>query len=391
MEQHFCPGCKRIYFGSYHNCLRHFDLPKNIVIAPTCQSLAATLDDTDQSAWFRDVRKVCNHRCKHWGKRAGSIGCLLSPTKPCDIHTLYLPKGMGCLDKDAPKFGPRPEPEPIKFPEFRFGSGSGDRAIITVAVGDEATELAKYTLAPMQRYADKCGAELVVVDQDQFPNWPIANKFCVSDIAQRYGRSAFIDIDCYIRESTPDLFDQCEPGSIWMHRDLPYTRSQRFLQRDAKHLGSKEFIECWNTGVVVMDREHWPVWLPPDHISQTSHTLEQTSIEVKIKTAGIPLRPLPITLNCQWWMHGAFLDNIERSHIIHIAGAKHPTRVAMLKMLATESRTSTLKSIVGTDGNSEDVEASQDQRHERPEEKQVSKPAPDLAHVEFVGTDATEE
>lgn len=51
--------------------------------------------------------KICRE-CEHWGNRketgCGSTGCLLSPTKPCDIG-FHLKKGHGCF-AESPKFGP---------------------------------------------------------------------------------------------------------------------------------------------------------------------------------------------------------------------------------------------------------------------------------------------
>lgn len=83
MNQQFCTNCKRIYFDDHD-----------------CGFVAA-------GAAFRQWRKAAKaecRRCDYWGTRNGSTGCLLSPTKPCDIG-YYLARGQGCF-ADPPRFQP---------------------------------------------------------------------------------------------------------------------------------------------------------------------------------------------------------------------------------------------------------------------------------------------
>ena len=81
MIQQFCATCKTIHFGDHE-----------------CESMSGS------RSWEVTVRELCNDTCENWGTKNGSEGCLLSPTKPCDIG-YYRRKGRGCFDTQNPRFG----------------------------------------------------------------------------------------------------------------------------------------------------------------------------------------------------------------------------------------------------------------------------------------------
>lgn len=224
--------------------------------------------------------------------------------------------------------------KPIEFPEFRFGDSSGRLAVVTVMVGESATQLGQYTIGPMQEYADRCGAEFVVIDRDQFPAWPIANKFAVGDVGSRFERTLYLDVDCLVRPTLPNLFELYSPGSIWMHRDLPYVEKREFLQRDETILNRESnSLQCWNTGVVLFDQQHSSIWSPPKPVAKTTHTLEQSAVECNATDSGFQIQPLPLDFNLQFWMGDLFKRETHLAHIVHLANAPHRNRIRILNRL----------------------------------------------------------
>ncbi|QEF98142.1 hypothetical protein Mal15_21900 [Stieleria maiorica] len=324
--QEFCENCRRIHSGN-HVCRK---------------SGPAASGNPSRWEWRQAVRKVCNESCEHWGSVNGSKGCTLIPKlhpgkKPCDIGPYFHAKGLACL-ADPPKYQSRDEVCQIAFPEFRHECQGGSLAIVTAMIGDQAKELGELTLPPMQAYADRCGADLVVIDRDQFPAWPIANKFAVESIAEKYDRTLFLDIDCYVRDTCPNLFERCGRGAIWMHPDRPFIGSDKFLRKDARILGKQgQRLQCYNTGVALMDREHASVWHPPECVSETTHTLEQSSVEVRAVDAGHAIRNLPTRFNSQYWMGQRFWRSVDDAQIIHFANADHSTRLAQIERLVNGS------------------------------------------------------
>lgn len=83
----FCGHCRRIYFGQ-HQCRAG---------GPSVEGVSGK-----RRQWNELVRSVCNDSCPHWGVQNGSKGCLLSPTKPCDIG-MYQRQGKGCF-ADPPRY-----------------------------------------------------------------------------------------------------------------------------------------------------------------------------------------------------------------------------------------------------------------------------------------------
>lgn len=227
--------------------------------------------------------------------------------------------------------------EVIQWPDFSVPVRGGDRAIATVIIGDKANELAERTLPKMEAAAKRWGCDLVTVTEDRFPEWPLANKFAVESIAKAYNRTLFLDIDCWVREDCPDPFELFPAGRVWMHKDRTYLATAEFLSHDAALLGrSGVVLDCYNTGVVLMDRCDASIWSPPPGVHQVSHTLEQSWVEIQALETGRKIAPLPPDFNCQWWMKAVFPWLRFRSHIVHLASAPHEERIQILDSMNDE-------------------------------------------------------
>ena len=159
--------------------------------------------------------KVCEtNQCGHWVKCRSGHGCELNPKGPCR-HDNHLLDGGGCLDTPQLFLPMVKQVEPVERDDHWYRATQRKvlvtikptqyrprkpLAICTVIVGENARELSRITLPLMANYAKRVDADLVVIDQDQVPDYPIANKFQVQHVAEAYDRTLFIDIDIWIRD-----------------------------------------------------------------------------------------------------------------------------------------------------------------------------------------------
>jgi hypothetical protein len=198
-------------------------------------------------------------------------------------------------------------------------------------VGEHAREIGSYTLPRFKQFAERCGAELVVIDVDQCPEWPIGNKFAVEHVGRAFERTLFLDIDCWISDDLPDMFERFAAGAVYMHRDRDYTTSTKFLETDAAILGYEDrMLECFNTGVVLFDRMHSGIWSPPTFEIRPTHTLEQSWVEMQCRNFGLNVMPLPVQFNCQWWMRPTE-EQWSDAYVRHLANAPHDVRLELLQ------------------------------------------------------------
>lgn len=323
-----CPECGRVFAS---NTDKSFACCGGVVKVQGTKAKGSdyppNMATVAEREWFEEVRSKCNRSCPHWGTRNGSTGCLLSPSKPCDIG-YYVNKGTACF-ADPPRFVSRqefwqqrqqPKKNAYEFPSFDWPCKGGERVLCTIIIGDMAKRCAEYTLPRLERYAKRIDAELVIVDKDIYPQWPMGNKFFIGSVASQYDRTFYADIDVWIRDSCPNVFDTFPAGSIYKHRDQDHLE-QGHLERDSRLLGYPGLVRnCWNSGVAVLDRKHADIWTPPKQVSEFTHTLEQSTAEINIHLKGYNVTQLPIEFNCQLWTKDVFWKHYPTAHIVHLSG-----------------------------------------------------------------------
>lgn len=294
---------------------------------------------------FRTRQQFCKG-CEHFGdhERSGinRTGCG-QLAKPCDVELLWLsPKSEWCPIGRHAELTSEVEAEhtykDLVTPPTSWQTDitpTADRAIVTFAVGRKAEEIASYTVPQMQRYADRVGAELVVIRDDQFPAFRIGNKFRLAEIGWLFERTLFVDMDVWITDRTPNLFT-LSSGRVWMHPDREQLNNFSWLDHDAEMLArtqqvkhEADSLQCFNTGVVLFDREHAGIWQAPMRPFVGTHTAEQTWVEMQARRLGVPIGRLPLRYNLQWWMRDRWGKSPAFIH--HLANAPHEERVAWLR------------------------------------------------------------
>lgn len=235
-----------------------------------------------------------------------------------------------------------------------------DLAVVTFAIGKKSERLARYTLPRIQQYAAACSADMVVVRDDQLPRWPIGNKLRFGDIAKHYERSLLIDIDIWINDRTPSIFDTHGPG-VWMHPDVHYLKEKGryFLENELRVIGKQQDRELifrstkfpaptgyytppefsplfFNTGVILMDNKHAQAWQMPPEPLTLSHTAEQAWIDLMLSNQ-FHIQKLDSDWN--WlWFGKSFMDRIHSVNFVHLANCSHTERLRLLRRTLSKGK-----------------------------------------------------
>lgn len=262
-----------------------------------------------------------------WSRKDYHAGC-------AELRFAYGPKANGV--RQAWPFVRSYKPNNfVGIPTFKTVVPSPSRchAVCVVAIGRASQILSKVTLARINAYADRCDADLVVLRDDQCPDFPILNKFRIGQVGQYYDRTLFIDIDVFVRNDAPNLFDLLPAGKVYRYNETPEIDvcNQETLHggvRESRDVDSlvrttgirRREIKSLSTGVVLFDREHSPMWDPPESFVERFHTVEQVWVNLRSMELDLPLGELPREFNTQCWMrdYASYLDSAQ---FVHVAGA----------------------------------------------------------------------
>ena len=154
------------------------------------------------------------------------------------------------------------------------------KTIYTLRVNDYAPEICSLTMPLMQAYADKIGADLVVLTERKRPDWPITiEKFQVAEQAKLRGDdwSIFIDADTLIN---PEFFDPTElmKKDTVAHngKDMNLVRwkPDNYFRRDGRWWGSCTWLVIASDWTVE-DLWQFPTESPEKTFDQISITVEE--------------------------------------------------------------------------------------------------------------------
>ncbi len=207
------------------------------------------------------------------------------------------------------------------------------RLVITIAIGKSFQEFFKRTGPLFEEYARRCDADFVFLTNPTQQWWGL-EKFRVQQFAAAYERTLYLDADVILRDSTPDLFEFVPRGHIAMHDDWPHLPSHDWLFEErrsilqSQHIPMSDAATTWNTGVVLCDREHANLWVPPTEPFLPTHCAEQFWVEHNARQ--FPLFELPTELNTQYWMP-RFSELHPTAKVIHLSNCPNDKRLELLE------------------------------------------------------------
>lgn len=140
-------------------------------------------------------------RAKQWKGVEGEveIGGELHPVKACTHCESNTTQGLFQLP-------------PLDFTESIHPKR--DRAVCVIPANKTAKENWEVTGLRIQEYARKLDADLVVLDDDRIPYWPMGNKFRAAWVAEHYRQTLYLDCDVIVRRDAPNVFELV-PENHW--------------------------------------------------------------------------------------------------------------------------------------------------------------------------------
>lgn len=192
--------------------------------------------------------------------------------------------------------------------------------------GEKYKEIWKRTKPFFENYADKVKADLIVLEDASIVPTPHWLKFAIYDFLKKnYKRVAYIDADILIRPDSPDLFEVVPEDKFGIFNEGQYTPRAMCLYEVMKvydvELPTWNRIDYYNTGVMVLSREHRHVFAPPTDWKPVRNSFgEQTFINYRLFNKQVPVFPLHYRLNCMSIMNK--LTGMTRldSYFVHYAG-----------------------------------------------------------------------
>lgn len=200
------------------------------------------------------------------------------------------------------------------------------KAILTIVSGSKYEEIWQRVEPYFVAYADKCGAELIVLQNaDGLPS-PHWMKFSIYDLLHKeFDRIAFIDADILIRPDTPGLFDLVPKDSIGIFNEGYYTPRSVCLHEvkkvyniDLPNWNGKDYF---NTGVMVVSREHRHIFKVQGEIKHLRNSFgEQTYLNMRIMQSGVRIHHLDFNFNRMCIMDRITGMSRLDSFLVHYAG-----------------------------------------------------------------------
>jgi hypothetical protein len=185
-------------------------------------------------------------------------------------------------------------------------SPASDKAVVTVVVGHEAKTCFSVSGEHMQAYADRIGADFVVLSWPGHKDWPMSCKYAVARVLDVYERIIYLDADVLVSPTSPDLFQLVGSDEFGGVDELAFHltneddvtvqnyRSTRYC------LGYSDLEPPWyiNAGVVVVPRSLQWLLEPPECPVPVDHCTEQDLLNIRLLEEGVPVKFLDKM--CNW-------------------------------------------------------------------------------------------
>jgi len=211
-------------------------------------------------------------------------------------------------------------------------------AIVTIVIGEKYQEIAKLTHPTLKKYAEKIGAEFVVLeDETNYPHW---QKFRLFELLTKYRRIIYLDTDLIIREDCPNLFNIVPDDKLGIFEEGKFSPRGGYLQKAMEIYNIP--LEKWkdiyyNTGVMVISRYHAQLFnykLTEEIMKPRNFLGEQTFLNLRMQIEKIETFDIPYKFNRMTLMDECTGESRFASYIIHYAGC--PNHEIMMQQIASD-------------------------------------------------------
>lgn len=208
------------------------------------------------------------------------------------------------------------------------------KALVTVTIGAKFKAVAAVTHPTLKAYADRIGAEFIVLDENKTEFVPHFAKLQLQELLGTYARAVFVDTDIVIRDDCPDLFELVPENRVGLFREGAFIprrlqdleMASRTYQTQIRMDPNTWKGQYWNTGVLVCSRRHRMLFTPPDFekVKQVAGAWdygEQGWLNLQIINSSTPIYDLNHRFNRMTIMDPFVGIHRRNSYCIHYAGA----------------------------------------------------------------------
>lgn len=197
-------------------------------------------------------------------------------------------------------------------------------AVVTVTIGKNYEHIASMTHSSIKAYANKIGAEFIVLDKIKLSNVsPHYEKFMIYFLLNTYKRIIFIDTDCIIRNDCPNLFEIVPEHMIGLVNEGRYQDFSQQIEETCVQYGGDhskyDLTRYYNTGVMIVSRAHKELFVKPEK-ETIWNFYEQSYLNLKIQQMELRVFDLDYKFNRVNIMDKFYGEDRIISYIIHYAG-----------------------------------------------------------------------
>jgi glycosyltransferase involved in cell wall biosynthesis len=243
------------------------------------------------------------------------------------------------------------------FYKQREGRKGFRRVVVTIMNGDFYEYLAKYTHYDLRRYAGKCGADFIILKNNETSKtnemWAKScwQKFEMKSLFEKYDEILYIDTDFIIQEDAENLFDLVPQDHVGFFEEYNYSpawvNSQYSEYLDNLGLSKRKYFDkkYYNAGIFLVRKDHEELFDFPKTDIAFKDTwrlcAEQSWFNINIKKHKIPVYDLGPKFNAfvrdekdgELW--GIPLRDIRMFHLCGIFGIDKQSKEYALDVITS--------------------------------------------------------
>lgn len=218
-----------------------------------------------------------------------------------------------------------------------------DNLIIAVASGEDYKKEAQITVPLMKDYANRVDAELIVLDGNDYPEYPMLNKWRIHPYIKRWKRTLYLDLDVIISPNAPNIFDSpASQVALYDEYDDVLHNELNWIDRLSREISTiqgyprKDRTWMANGGVLLFPQWAADMYSLPRR-KQHLWCLDQILLTIRLDHFGIT----PHFLDPRWnwgYTRADFWDGLEKAHFIHLNGCRpNEYRLRLLERCANRN------------------------------------------------------
>ena len=234
--------------------------------------------------------------------------------------------------------------DPVVFNDVILATKNKKRAVCVINTSESTDRQLEITRPAIRDYAKMCDADYIELTGDQFPEYPMYNKFRLHSVAKAYDKTLYLDCDIIINleinipnifEETPDdkISAMCEESFLpphladYLHNETKYIKDNFLKIR----YGKKENL--LNGGVLVIPKCLADNYKQPDKKYPQTWCFDQVLLSVTVRNELLNI------LDHKWnysIKHVGFAKDNESAYFKHI-NSPHSTRLQSLNWHSTKN------------------------------------------------------